>query len=322
MLSLLLFFSFATAHANVHDIFAELLGRPQPDRINASYEIQQYQSRPTKAVPHKIALRQHTLDASLPLTRTSDNKWKVLFNAGLDEVRTNAQFANNRLLPNRLWQVGAGLSHLRMLEGDKIAGGSFLVGSNGDKPFSAFRDTSFQGNLVYKLPREKEAAWIFFLNISNTRSFLNYWPLPGAAYFFRAHAKLRMAVGVPFFSLFWNPFEGSVLSFSYFPVYSAQVKWSYFLFGQAQFYAQAKYHSKNHFLSQRTDKRERLFYEEALAEGGFSMPLEHNIHLDANLGLSFDRKFFLGRSTRKKTAQQLIQPEKAPYASVKLVATF
>lgn len=319
---LLYFFLPLAAHANVNEIFAELLGRPDRAGLKASYEMRQYESTPMKAGGGKLGLRQHSAEASIPLSRLSDKKWKLLFSGDVDEIRTNARFPNGRPLPNTVANVGAGLSHIRMLEGDRIVGGSFLLGSSGDQPFAAARDFSFQANLVYKLPAENEAAWIFLLSFANNRGLFNYAPLPGFAYFFRASEKLRIAVGLPFFTLLWSPLEKTVFSLSYFPLYNTQAKLSYFLFGPAHVFAQLKYQSKNFFLSDRRNDKERMFAEEAVANVGFAMPLERNILVDASAGYSFDRKFFLGEKITEKKLGQVVRPKNAPYASVRLVTIF
>lgn len=310
------------AQANVNEIFAELFGRPDRGGVKASYGLQQYESAGVKQTQDKLSLRQHRMDASIPLNNLSDKKWKLLLNANGDEIRSAARFPNGRPLPNKLWQIGAGLSHMRMLEGDRTIGGSFLIGSSGDKPFSAARDLTYQGNMVYKVPLEGEAAWVFFLNVSNTRGFLNNIPLPGAAYFFKAHSRLRMAVGLPFFTLFWTPIDKTIFSLSYFPLYNAQAKFSYFIFGPAHVFIQAKYQSDNYFLSDRANKKEKIFYEEAFASVGFAMPLERNILVDGTAGYSFDRKYFLGEKSSARKDGQLRRPDKATFASIKLIASF
>jgi hypothetical protein len=308
------------AQANVGDVFAELMGRPDKGGLKAAFEIKQYE---TEAVSgDKLALRQQNVQISAPLNSLSDRKWKLMLNGGLEEMRTNARFPNNRPLPNQIWDAGAGLSYTRLTDADRTIGGYFMVGSHGDRPFGAFRDTSIETTAFYKIPKENEAAWVFFLSFANDRGFLNYVPLPGAAYFFRPHEKLRMAVGVPFLMMFWSPFEKAVASLTYFPVNRAQAKFSYFFFGPAHAFVGARYHSQNSFPSDRSARRERLYYEEAVMDAGFSMPLERYLLVDASVGYAFDRKYFLGEDQRDIKNGQVVRPGKSPFASVRLIATF
>lgn len=310
------------AQANLNEVFADLLGRP-PERggWKASYEIRQYGAKPADG--EKVSLRQHSVQAGFPLSSLIDRRWKLYLNGETDEIGSRARFPNGRPMPNQVWNLGSGVSYSRLTDSDRTVGGHLMLGSNSDRPFGALRDSTFESTLFYKIPEENEAAWVFFLNLSNNRGFLDYIPLPGAAYFFKPHPRLRMALGVPFILAFWSPFDGGVWSFTYYPVYSAQTKFSYFIFGPAHVFVQAKYHSKNYRLWDRADKKERFFYDEAVASGGFSMPLERNWMVEGSAGLSFERKFFLGEdSTDWKSGGQVIRPARAPFAALKLIATF
>lgn len=309
------------AQANIGDVFAELMGRPERGGVKASYEVKQFESAPIGN--HKLSLRNQRAQVNVPLNSLSDRKWKLMLNGGLEEIHTNARFPGGRPLPNQVWDAGAGVSYMRQTEEDRTIGGFFQVGSHGDRPFGAFRDTSIEATAFYKVPQENEAAWIFFLSFANDRGFLNYIPLPGAAYFFRPHEKLRMAIGVPFVMAFWSPFEKAVASFTYFPVNRGQVKFSYFLFGPAHFYLGARYQSENSFPSDRSARKERFFYEEAVADMGFSMPLERYLLADISAGYSFDRKYFLGEGQRDwKENGLIVRAKKAPFATLRLTATF
>jgi len=319
---LLLFILSLPAHASTGEIFAELLGRPDRGGIKGSYTFQQYETQGIKNSPERFGLRQHSLDASIPLNSLSDRKWKLLLNAEAEEIRSAARFPDGRPVPNALWNIGSGISYLRTTEKNRTVGGSFLLGSSGDQPFAAARDFLFHGNLVYKIPGEGESAWVFFLNITNNRTFLNFIPLVGGAYFFRVGSSLRIAAGVPFFMMFWTPFDRALFNVSYFPLYNAQAKFSYFLFGPAHLYAQIKFLTKSFFLADRRDSRERIFYEEVYSSTGFAMPLMQNLLIDAALGYGFDRKIFLGKSSTSKKDGLFLRPEKAPLASLKLIASF
>lgn len=321
LLYLGLFFSLP-ASASVSEIFAEMFGRPDRGGVKATYGIQQYETQPIEGTSHKLSLRQHKAEASVPLSSLSDKKWKLLLNAEADEYRSAARFPSGRPVPTTLWEIGAGLSHTRMLEGDRTVAGSFLLGSSGDEPFKAFRDLSFQANLAYKIPLENESAWIFLLSFANNRSFMNYIPLPGVAYFFRAHSRLRIAAGIPFLSVFWTPFDKAVFNLMYFPVYSAQAKFSYFLFGPAHIYIQAKYQTRNHFLSDRIDKRERFFYEEAVASTGLVMPIEQHAMLDFTAGYTLDRKLFVGRKSSSRGNGEIRRPDDSAFVSLRLITGF
>lgn len=306
------------------ELFGELFGRPEKKPVTKfSYQARQYESSGLKNTGHKLTLRQHEVEAAIPLERDYNHSWKLFLNGTLDELKSQGRFPNGRPMPNALWDPSVGLNYKHEYEASgHTLGANFNVGSPSDRPFGALRDLSFQLNMTYKVPKENESAWIFFLSFANNRGFLNYVPLPGFAYFFRAHERLRMLVGLPFVSLFWTPFEKTVVSFTYFPLRNAQARVSYFLFGPAHVYLQAKHQSKNYFLSDRTAPRERLFYEEGVVSAGVTAPLERYALADLNFGYSFDRQYFLGEKSSARKGDQRLSAGSAPFASAKLVLTF
>jgi hypothetical protein len=314
-----LLFSLA-AHAEGGDFFAELLGRESRPALTASYEITQHEATAIGGSP--LSLREHSFSAGIPLNSLSDKRWRLQVNGSQEEIGSKARFPNGRPLPNSLWNIGIGASYLKLTEEDRTVGGYLMVGTNSDHIFRNGRDLFFRGTFAYKIPKENESAWIFFLSFANDRSFLNYLPLPGALYFFRPHPKLRLGLGLPFLLLFWSPWEKTVLNLTYFPLYNAEAKLSYFFFGPAHAYFLVKYDSKNFFLSDRSDRKERLFAEETEAKIGVATPLERNVLVNASLGYGFGRKFFLGRSQSKRAEGQILRPANGAFASLRLATTF
>jgi hypothetical protein len=311
------------AEANINEIFAEALsGRPDRGGIKTSYEIRQYETKEIKHSSEMYGIRQHRVELLIPLQQLTDKKWKLHLSGFHQEIRSNFLFPNRRVMPNSLWNVGAGVTHSRLTDRNHTVGGGIFVGSNSDKPFSNGRDLVAQANFLYKVPTEGENAWLFFVSFSNDRGFLNYAPLPGAAYFFRAHEKLRLAIGVPFFFLFWTPFEKAIFNVSYLPLYNGQAKFSYYLFGPAHLYLQTKHQGDLNRLSDRANSKERFIQEELQSSLGFVMPLEKSVMMEANVGFSWDRKVFLGESSQDRKLGQIARPEKSPFATLKLMANF
>jgi hypothetical protein len=323
MLSFIILFCSTLALANSNDLFAELLsGRPDRGNVRTSLESRIYETAEIKNSQEMYGQRQYRLETTIPLQHLEDKKWKLHLNGFHQEIRSNFLFPNRRGIPNSLWKIQAGASHTRLTEENRTLGGNLFVGTNSDAPFGYSRDLIVQANFVYKIPTEGDNAWLFFLNFSNDRSFANYIPIPGAAYFFRPAESLRLALGVPFFFLFWTPFEKAVFNVSYFPVYNGQAKFSYFLFGPAHIYLQAKFEGESSRISERNNSRERFLQEELQGLLGFVMPLEQRILLEANGGYSWDRRAFLGEDSSDRKLGQIARPEKTPFATIKLSASF
>ena len=308
--------------ADSGDLFGELFGRQKRPGPRISYGVQQFETKGQRQGPHELALRHHELSASTPLTKLSDRQWKLSVDSQLDETKTRAKFQNGDSVPRQLWEASTTLSHLRKLESDRTILASLTIGSKGDKLFHQFTDTQFTSNLIYQIPGENESGWLYTLNFSNSRTFLNYVPLPGFAYYFRPAESLRLVLGVPFLALFWNPFEKAVFSLSYFPINSLQTKFSYFLFGPAHFYLQGKFESAHYLLNERASSKDRLFRENINTSAGFSMPLEQNIFVDASVGYDFERRYYLGQKHSDRNGTNRLDFQNAPYASLKFTGAF
>jgi hypothetical protein len=310
------------ARANINELFLDLFGRPREARVRAGYEVRQWKERADNQRDLSFQ-RQQLFDLSIPVATSETQRWKIDLAGRLDELKGRAAFSNGREVPKRLWDLGVGLSHSRQLPGDRALAFSALVGSNGDQPFRRGRDTVAQGNLIYKIPAAgPEASWLFLLNFSNTRNFANYIPIPGVAYFFRPSETLRLSLGVPFFTALWTPTPKTILNVSYFPLNNAQARLSFFFFGPAQAYAQLRYQSKNYLTADRTDTRERLFYEEAILQVGVTSPVSKDLAFDLYGGRAFDRKFFFGQRTLDKARTEVLRPEAGPFAAIRLIASF
>lgn len=314
-------FSFS-AHASQAELFGELFGRPSRPGVKAFYELEQYGKADQRLAMESLQLRKHHLDFRVPLNRLSDKRWQFFQETKLEQTETNARFANGTGVPRNLWQAHFGLTHIRELEEGNTFAGSFSIGSASNALFSQLKDTIVQSTLIYKTPTSDDAGWVYLLNFSTGRSFLNYYPLPGIAYYFRPADSLRLTVGLPFFLLFWTPFEKTVVNLTYFPLMSGQFKFSYFLFGPAHIYAQTKTNSENYLLKDRPSSKDRLFREEINSTVGINMPLERNILADLHGGYSWERKYFIAHRTRAEKDVSVLRYENAFYAGLKLTAVF
>lgn len=321
---LFLFFISFSAHAAGEDIFGELFGRPEMRlQTKFSYGFTGVKEVDLKNSTQELRLRKHTLDGSIPLSSNLMNKWKLLLNGDYTEIKSAARFQNQRPMPNHLMDLGIGFSHSEALDNGSTFAQNLMVGSQSDRPFNSLREVSFSGNLIYKKPSGADNAWLFFMNIANNRGILPYIPIPGFAYFFKARENLRFMVGVPFFSTFWTPFDKTVFTFFYFPSRNASMRLAYFLFGPAHIYLSAKFQSENYLLSDRTDKKERFFYEDGISQLGFVMPLEQNLLLDGSVGYTFSRKYYLAQKTSdRKTTANYLNPQNAGLLHLKLTAVF
>jgi len=321
-LALLCLAASPAAHASSQELFAEMLvpGGPRP-LSRARYEQRRFGE--ADAAGQTLSLEQHRLDLSTPLASSERSSWRAQASAGYDGIGTQARFPGGRPLPNRLWNVSGGLSHSRKLENERNLGASLSVGSASERPFHRGRDLGYSLSLTYRLPGEApESAWFLFLSASNTRGFLNHVPLPGFAYFFRAHERLRMMAGLPFVMLFWTPSDRwNVLAY-YFPVSNAELRVSYGSPRSLQPYALLSHRTHNFRLSDRLDSQERLFQDEGLAQTGLVMPVARGVQADLGGGLAFGRRYFLATKVTQRNTAPGVRVANAAFGTVRLQAAF
>lgn len=305
-----------TSQAAGGEMFAEIFAPPglaQRTRVRAEYRHYGDES---------VELRQVKTEASMPVVKTESGGWRAHAQADYDALSSTERFPNGRLLPNRLWDLGGGVSHSRALEEGRTVGGGLTVSSPSDRPFGRGRDYGFNLNLTYKVPAENESAWIFFLSASNTRGFLNYVPLPGAAYAFKAGDRLRLVLGIPFVLAFWMPSEVLTVTFTYFPLRNVELRLGVGARRGLSGYVLGNFRARNFRLHDRPNSDERLFTEEGLAQAGLNVPLlGPAVTLEAGGGYAFARRYFLAESMGDRKDAPSIRPGNTPFGFAKLNLT-
>lgn len=310
------------AHADSEDIFAEMLGRPERPGAKLSYQFSAWDTKGIHLTPYSVGVRRHETEFSTPISTSENNKWKLLFGSANQEIRSNARFPNGRPLPSSLWDVHAGFSYAHKIRENRSWGTNVSFGSSGDRVLAAGRDLRFRTTFIYRYADSEESAWLFFLSLANNRGFAEYVPFPGFAYAFSAARNLRLVAGLPFLMAIWTPGEKNLITFSYFPLDSAQMQISRFLFGPARVYLKVQNRTENYSLWDRANTSERLYYKEAVAEAGLTMPALRWLMLDFHTGLSFDRKYYLGEKQRSWRDGQVLRPEKSFFAALKASVRF
>ena len=321
LLALKALFLSCLAFSASNDFMGDLMSPPGlTPGARARYEYRHYGN--AGANGENFSLKQSKLDLSAPVISEENNHWRAHASADYDDIRTKAVFPSGRVMPSHLWDIGAGVSHARTVQGDRTLGGNFSLSSASDRPFGAARDMGFSLNVTYKIPEVNEAAWIFFLSMSNTRGFLNYVPLPGAAYAFKAGERTRLVLGIPFLMAIWKPTDLWTVTFLYFPIRTTELRVSYGSLRGLQPYALASFRSRNFRLKDRTDKDERLFNDEGLLQAGLNVPLSRSFAVDLGGGLAFARRYFLASKLTEQPSSPAIRVENAAFGHLKATATF
>jgi hypothetical protein len=234
---------------------------------------------------------------SQTVVKGTDDRWSVDGRAGA--VRLGASpivLPNGVVVPRDLWNVQGGGGYTRELGDRNRWGASGSIGSSSDRPFGSFREASGMASAYYQKPSGERASWVFLLNYSNNRTFLNNIPLPGVAYITRsADGRLNLAVGFPFLFARWRPDDSWTLSASALGFgnnYALEAERR--VAGPVSAYARVEREPLQWLRYGRSSATDRLTFDSSDVRAGARAALGP-ASLDASVGRAFDRRFSEGR---------------------------
>jgi hypothetical protein len=94
------------------------------------------------------------------------------------------------------------------------------------------------------------------------------------------------------FQLMWKPTDDLILDFSYMLLTNIHARATYRIIDPVRVYVCFDWSNESHFLADREDNRERLWYYEKRLAAGVQANLTRHIVLDLSGGYSFDRFYF------------------------------
>lgn len=292
---------FACAFSD-QSFFADFINNgPKQGNTKTSFE---YMEFPARAIhEYNGLLRQKKLEllGSTLLKKNETSEIKIRAELGTEEIVTNANIPITReKIPAVFWSPSISSSYSHKSQNNQRQLISFSVSSPSDVPYSRLRLLALSSNLIWQIPKDKN-SWLFFLNWSNNRSFLNNIPLPGVAYLWVASEKFQSGFGIPFAFFNYRPTDSWLINGNVFYPSQYQIRIAYFLFGPAQVYALAKTEHRNYLLFNQTRVKDRFFVEDRIASVGFLLPINKVTALDLNGGYAYGRDLFLGEkySSRK-----------------------
>jgi hypothetical protein len=307
---LLLLFAAAVSFPLSAKAQPDLLGSLGPD-LGRARPFFQYQVSPTsketvEGQNRDFQATRHAVFLSAPLFQDRRNEWTFSGRFRLQDIRTDAILPDTREpFPDSLWDVRLGTGLRRKFENGWIAGGSLAVGSVSDKPFRSEAEATVEANLFARIPDGEKNAWLFFLNYSRYREFLNHLPLPGAAYWFEPSAGFRLLAGIPFSSLQWKPGGGLSVELLYFMIRTVRARVSYRFLPALGAYAEAEWRNEYAFRYDRRERDKRLAYYEKRVLAGLQWNFAEGLSLDLGGGYAFDRFYFEGERYRDRNENRL-----------------
>lgn len=186
-----------------------------------------------------------------------------------------------------------GVSHKHDLREQRSLGVLASYGSASDRPFKNARDNTVMVNMTYLY----NPKWLWLVNYSNNRTFLNNVPLPGVAYIKEASREKSMIFGFPFIYIH-RPIFGHNFSYKYFALlpYNHRFRLNYNHFSFFKPYVSYEQAPRVFFDSDRTDKSLRNFWFDRKVAIGIEKSFGPLLKLDIQFGRAFDREFFQAES--------------------------
>ncbi len=219
--------------------------------------------------------------------------WLAIGRFGRLELATDAMLPDSgQPVPDQLWLIETGVTHIRPQDDGGTLGGTFLFGSASDRPYAAGRDLTLMAILFMNRPAKRpDDEWSFSLFYSPT-SQLPY-PLPGIAYIWRPSDAFEAKVGVPA-GLEWRPTDDWTLSVNYFPLVNVNATARRRLTDGLSFVAFYRTDTEIYFLADRANDKERFYVFDQRAAVGLEQSLGRGFTLEFMASYLFDREIFQG----------------------------
>lgn len=183
---------------------------------------------------------------------------------------------------------------------------SVTYGSASDKPFENSSVSVLGATLTYKHDTSETNSWMYFLNYSNNRTFLNNLVLPGFAYSFMHPSKTRGGIiGLPFFSYWHRPTPKMFNSIFIFAPSVIRAQSAYMIWGPLQGNIKLDWSQLTYIREDSTHSKERLYFDSKRVSLGLKAFLSRSAFVELDFGRAFKRTLFNGESVFKPSSTKL-----------------
>ncbi len=187
--------------------FLQMFGPPvQEVSREAEANARIWQSADVSGATNKtmgMALGEGYFRCSLPMTERPGD-WYYAVGIGHErwDVDLPVPSGDGVDVPDSLWDFGLSTGARFYRGRGEYIGVNLAVESAADKPFNSLDEIGVDATAIYRRPRGNSAdAWLFMLNYSRTRSFLENIPLPGFGYWHQPSPARLAFIGIPFLML-------------------------------------------------------------------------------------------------------------------------
>lgn len=256
--------------------------------------------------PADLSINSQFARVGVPLVRPVDGEplWIGIGRFGRLELATTAVLPDSGTpVPENLWLVETGFTHIRPLASGATVGGTLLVGSASDRPFAALRDMTLMAIAFATRPAANgRDDWNVSLFYSPT-SQLPY-PLPGLAYVWRPSPTVEAKLGLPA-GVEWTPDDDWSLSLGFTPLVNATAVVRRRLGGGFSAVALYRTDTETFFLADRILDQERFYIFNQRVAVGLERSLPGGFALEMTADYLFDRLLFQGTSFSSGRTDQL-----------------
>lgn len=247
-----------------------------------------------------------------------------------NEKRQLLLFTKNELVnldtqafvPDKVGSIDLGLSFNRSYSDRQNFGLLASFGSASNKPFHSWQEIKTNFTTFYQIESGARNSWIFSLNYSNHRGYLQGYPLPGAAYFYKSPAESFQAmIGIPFF-ISWEFQKNYIFMTSLLFPYLASAEISVFDFMPLKLRSGFRWEYKDYLVANRPQKKQSLYADQKSVFLSAGMPLTRNLSFDLVGAYAWDRRLFIAEGFFKKSKPQYTRLSDGLQASLDLNAVF
>lgn len=230
-------------------------------------------------------LEQHRIHFSMPVYRDDSDSYGVSANYGSLYLNKNLTLSKGTAVPNRFERRELGFSFSRKLPEHQSLGLRFSLGTATDDTNP--KNLTFTGYGSYGFPGDEGSHWVFTVYLSNNSPIINYVPIPGFIYFYRAKNLMGM-IGIPFAAIVWTPAEKWTYSFSAFGP-SVNTELVYGVKESFQPLVGFNWAQQSFMRARRIEDDHRLFFLEKKLFLGLRSPLSEKLSAELLGGYVFDR---------------------------------
>jgi hypothetical protein len=287
-----------------------------------AYQLSYYPSSDIKDQESDLSMFQHKAWGIIPIMKNEESDFEFIGFFDCKNMDTEAIFpATGIKLPDNLYSINIGPSYRRQFANGWTGGALFMVGSASDKLFHSKHEISLRGDLFLKVPTTEKNAWLFFLDYSNRREFLQQIPIPGAAYWYEPSKTFRAIIGAPISAIRYKPFDSLTLEASYFFIRTVSATATYEMNKKLSLYGTFDWNNELYLRAERENNRHRLFYYDKTLSAGLKFKPWQYVTIDISGGYSFDRFFFEAKEYDNRNDNK-IDIGNGPFASAKVGIPF